>query len=72
MSHIAPFVGPSRMGLLALTTDFWALFWTTVVTVLLLVPGVAFAWYVVDDWIGGDSYANVVASVDRGSSQTGN
>lgn len=54
------------MGLLALTSDFWALFWTTLVTVVfLLVPGILFAYYVLDEWIGGDSYARVMASVDR-------
>jgi hypothetical protein len=50
---------------LGLTADFWALFWTTVVTVVfLLVPGVVFAYYVLDEWIRDDSYAHVMASVD--------
>jgi hypothetical protein len=57
---------------LALTTDFWALFWTTLVTVVfLLVPGIVFAYYVLDGWIGGDSYARVMASVDRRRPQEG-
>jgi hypothetical protein len=55
------------MGLLALTADFWALFWTTLVTVVfLLVPGVVYAYYVLERWIDDDdSYARVMASVDR-------
>lgn len=54
------------MGLLALTADFWALFWTTLVTVVfLLVPGVVLAYYVLDAWIQDDSYADVMASVER-------
>jgi hypothetical protein len=54
------------MGPLALTADFWALFWTSLVTVVvLLVPGVVFAYYVLDSWVDGDSYARVMASVDH-------
>ncbi|HKC23048.1 MAG TPA: hypothetical protein VKB64_11105 [Gaiellaceae bacterium] len=54
------------MGLLALTADFWALFWTTLVTVVfLLVPGVVFAYYALDEWIRDDSYAHVMATVDH-------
>jgi hypothetical protein len=62
------------MGLLALTADFWALFWTTLVTVVfLLVPGVVYAYYVLERWIDDDdSYARVMASVDRRDSKTGN
>ncbi len=53
------------MQLLALTADFWALFWTSLVTLLLLVPAVVLAYYALDSWVGGDSYAEVMASVDR-------
>jgi hypothetical protein len=60
------------MELIASTADFWALFWTTVVTVILLVPGVVYAYYVLDGWIhDDDSYAGVTASVDRRDSHTG-
>jgi hypothetical protein len=58
---------------MALTADFWALFWTTLATVVfLLVPGVVCAYYMLDRWIDNDSYARVMASVDRRDSQTGN
>jgi hypothetical protein len=37
------------MGPIAVTADFWALFWTTLVTaVFLLVPGVMYAYYVLE------------------------
>jgi hypothetical protein len=67
LSHITRLVGHRGMGLLALTADFWALFWTTLVTVVfLLVPGVVYAYYVLERWIDDDdSYARVMASVDR-------
>jgi hypothetical protein len=59
------------MELLALSADFWALFWTTLVTVVfLLVPGVVYAYFVLDQWIHDDSYAPVMASVDRHHSRT--
>jgi hypothetical protein len=55
------------MGLLALTADFWALFWTTLATVVfLLAPGVVYAYYVLERWIDGDeSYSRAMAGVDR-------
>jgi hypothetical protein len=61
------------MGLIATTADLGALFWTTLITVvLLLAPGIAFAYYVLDRWIDNDdSYAAVMASVGRRDSQTG-
>jgi hypothetical protein len=62
------------MGPIAVTADFWALFWTTLVTaVFLLVPGLVYAWYVLERWIDDDdSYAHVMASVERRDSPTGN
>lgn len=36
-----------------------------VTVVVLLVPGVVFAYYVLDSWVDGDSYASVMASVDH-------
>ena len=59
------------MGLIALSADFWALFWTTLVVSLLLVPGIILAYYVLDEWIDSDdSYDRVVASIGgRGSSE---
>jgi hypothetical protein len=61
------------MELLASSGDVWALFWTTLATVvLLLVPGVLYAYYVLARWIDDDkSYAPVMASVGRRDSQTG-
>ena len=53
------------MDLLASTTDFWALFWTALATVvLLLLPGVLYAYYVLAAWIDDDkSYVPVMDSV---------
>jgi cytochrome bd-type quinol oxidase subunit 2 len=60
------------MELLASTSDFWALFWTSLVTLVLLVPGAIYAYYVLEQWIGDDdSYAGVIAGVDRRHSQSG-
>jgi succinate dehydrogenase hydrophobic anchor subunit len=60
------------MELLASTADSWALFWTSLVTAVLLVPGVIYAYYVLEQWIDDDdSYAGVMASVERRHSQTG-
>jgi hypothetical protein len=61
------------MGLIASTADVGALFWTTLITVvLLLAPGIVFAYYVLDHWIDNDdSYARVMASVGRHDSQAG-
>jgi hypothetical protein len=72
-SHIAPLVGHRGMEPIALTADFWALFWTALVTaVFLLVPGLVYAYYVLERWIDDDhSYARVMASVDRPDSRTG-
>jgi hypothetical protein len=62
------------MELLASSGDGWALFWTTVATVvLLLLPGVLYAYYVLARWIDDDhSYVPVMASVSRRHSQTDN
>jgi hypothetical protein len=59
---------------IALTADFWALFWTALATVVfLLLPGLVYAYYVLERWIDDDdSYAHVMASVDRRDSRTGN
>ena len=61
------------MGLIAFTADFWALFWTTLATVVfLLLPGVVYAYYVLERWIDDDrSYARVIASVDHRGSDVG-
>ena len=61
------------MGPIAVTADFWALFWTTLVTaVFLLVPGAVYAYYVLERWIDDDdSHARAMASVERRESRTG-
>jgi hypothetical protein len=60
------------MGTLALTADVWTVLATTVATVvLLLIPGIVYAYYVLDRWIDDDSYARVMAMVERRNSQTG-
>jgi hypothetical protein len=55
-----------RMGTLATSAELWAVVGTTIVTVLLLVPGVVYAWYVLESWIDDDdSYARVIASIEK-------
>jgi hypothetical protein len=55
------------MGLLATNADLWIVIGTTLVTVVfLLVPGLVYAWYVLEGWIDDDdSYAPVVASIEK-------
>jgi hypothetical protein len=62
------------MELLASSGDVSALFWTTVATVvLLLLPGVLYAYYVLAVWIGDDkSYTTVMSSVGRRQAQADN
>ena len=74
-SKTAPPAAPSRlpagrgqegMGILATSTELWTAVGTTIATLLLLVPGVVYAWYVLESWIGDrDSYERVIASLDR-------
>jgi hypothetical protein len=46
-------------------TELWAVIGTTIATIVLLVPCVVYAWYVLDSWIGDDdSYSQVIASVE--------
>jgi hypothetical protein len=57
---------------LALTTDVSALLWTALATIVfLLVPGVVYSYYVLARWIDDDSYAGVMATVERRHSRTG-
>jgi hypothetical protein len=48
-------------------TELWTVVGTTVATIaFLLVPGVVYAWYVLDSWIGdGDSYAHAIATIEH-------
>jgi hypothetical protein len=49
-----------------MSADLKAVIWTTIVFVVLLVPGLAYAWYVLEDWIDDDqSYAHVIESVEK-------
>jgi hypothetical protein len=52
------------MGTLAANAELWASVGTVIATVLLLAPGIVYAWYVLESWIDdGDSYAHVTESV---------
>jgi len=52
------------MGLLAANAELWASVGTVVATVLLLAPGIVFAWYVLESWIDDDeSYAHVIETI---------
>ena len=42
-----------------MNAEVWASIGTVVATLLLVVPGVAYAWYVLEQWIGGDRYPEV-------------
>jgi hypothetical protein len=54
------------MGILATNTELWTALGTTIFVVLTLVPGVIYAWYVLESWIeDDDSYARVIASIDK-------
>ena len=55
------------MNVLATSTvEVWSVVGVTLVTVALLVPGVVYAWYVLETWIGdGDSYANALAPTEK-------
>ena len=54
------------MGTLAANAELWSAVGTTIATVLLLVPGVIYAWYVLESWIkDDDSYARVTASIEK-------
>jgi hypothetical protein len=55
------------MEILATTGDLWTVIGTTIATVVLvLVPGVVYAWYALESWIDDDkSYARVIASVEE-------
>lgn len=54
------------MGILAANAELWAAVGTTIATVLLIVPGVVYAWYVLENWIDDDdSYAHAMASLEE-------
>jgi hypothetical protein len=55
------------MGLLATSADVWMVIGTTLFTVVfLLVPGLVFSWYALENWIDDDeSYARVIASIEK-------
>ena len=39
---------------------------TLFTVVFLLVPGLVYSWYVLEDWIGdNESYARVIASIEK-------
>jgi hypothetical protein len=52
------------MEIVASNAELWASFGTVILTVLLLVPGIVYAWYVLEGWIeDDDSYAHVIETV---------
>ena len=54
------------MGILATSGDLWTVIGTTIASVVLLLPGVVYAWYALESWIDDDkSYARVIASVEN-------
>jgi hypothetical protein len=54
------------MGILATSAELWSIIGTSIVTIILLVPGLVYAWFVLESWIGdGDSYADVIASIEK-------
>lgn len=55
------------MGALATSAELWSVLGITIVTgVFLLVPGVAYAWFVLESWIDDDdSYAHVRAPIEK-------
>jgi len=51
---------------LAMTADVSALLWTALATIVfVLVPGVVYSYFVLAQWIDDDSYASVMAAVER-------
>jgi hypothetical protein len=52
------------MGIIATNAEIWASIGTVIATVLLLAPGIVYAWYVLENWIEDDkSYAHVIETV---------
>lgn len=52
--------------MLAANAEAWAVIGTTIAIVLLLVPGIVYAGFVLDSWIGDDkSYAKVIDSISK-------
>ena len=48
-----------------MSTEFWATLVIAVATVMFLIPGVVFAYFVLESWIGDpDSYGRIVAAVE--------
>lgn len=50
-----------------MNAEIWASLGTAVATILFLViPGLVYAWYALDEWIGDrDSYAEVISAVEH-------
>ena len=48
-----------------MSTDLWLALGTTIATLVVLIPGVVFAYDVLDSWIGNpESYDRVIAAVE--------
>jgi len=52
------------MGILATSAELWAVIGTTILTVVLLVPGLVYAWLVLESWLG-DGYAGALVEDSR-------
>ena len=54
------------MGTVAANAELWGFVGTAVFTVLVLVPGIVYAWYVLESWIDDDhSYAHVIEDISK-------
>jgi hypothetical protein len=55
-----------------MSTDLWLALGTTIATlVLLVIPGVVYAYDVLESWIGDpESYGRVIAAVESGQKHT--
>jgi hypothetical protein len=52
------------MELLATSAEVWASIGTAIFTAVVLLPGIVYAWFVLESWIGDDdSYAPVIETI---------
>ncbi len=52
-------------------TEFWAALGTSIATLMFLIPGLVYAYYVLESWIDDpDSYGPIVAAVESVQKRT--